>query len=81
MRGYLLVVESPFYDKTDSNGAAEIGGLAAGSYEVRVWHPRQRKETPARTIEIAGSGASLELQLDLKPALRLRGSSARGKRY
>ena len=81
MRGYLLVVDSPFFAKTNQDGSARLEGLATGTYEIRIWHPRQKKDMPPRKVEVTDAGAALDFQVDLKPALRLRGSSARGKKY
>jgi plastocyanin len=38
MIAYVLVVDTPWFGKTGKDGKARIEGLAAGDYEVRLWH-------------------------------------------
>ncbi len=40
MRGYIRIVLTPYAAKSDTNGLAEIDGLAQGTYDITVWHPR-----------------------------------------
>ena len=82
MRGYLYVVESPYFAGAGASGIAEIRDLPAGSYEVHVWHPRQKKAAGTRTVELtAADKLELTFEIQLKPALRLRGSQAGAKKY
>lgn len=82
MRGYVYVVDSPFFAEASSDGIAEIGELPAGRYEIGVWHPRQKRAVESRTVELAaGDRLELDFELQLKPALRLRGSRAGAKKY
>jgi plastocyanin len=46
MIGYVLVVPTAHFAKTDARGAARLSDLPAGEYEVHAWHPQQRA-TPA----------------------------------
>jgi plastocyanin len=80
MIGYIYVSASPHFAKSDAAGTALIGGLAAGRYAVRVWHPRlaSSEEATQREIEVGPGGASLEWRLELKPDLRVHRSPARG---
>ncbi|QIN67909.1 hypothetical protein SBC1_79560 (plasmid) [Caballeronia sp. SBC1] len=40
MVAYLLLVDTPYFAKTDANGHADIDNLPADSYKVTVWHYR-----------------------------------------
>ena len=40
MLGYILVVDSPHFAKTDEQGAARLPGLDEGTYELSIWTPR-----------------------------------------
>lgn len=53
MLGYILVVDTPWFAKTDSQGVARFPALPPGAYDVRVWTPRLRPDElpPARRIE------------------------------
>lgn len=41
MVAYVYVVETPWFGKTDKDGAARIEGLPAGDYEINAWHYAQ----------------------------------------
>lgn len=65
MIGYIDVTDAPFYGTTDAQGAWSAQ-LPAGRYQITVWHPRMREETPTLIRELsidAGDRASLTLQL------------------
>lgn len=40
MRGYVAVVDHPFFDVTEEDGVYTIEGLPAGEYEIEAWHER-----------------------------------------
>lgn len=67
MEAYVLVVDSPYFAKTGSNGKALIRNVPAGHYRLRVWHPRQKAERPLREIEIGATPARLEMVADVTP--------------
>ena len=68
MRGYIRVVDTPFAGKTDQNGLVRLTGMAAGSYQLTVWHPRARAPGGETKRPLAvGSGP-----LNQKIALTLR---------
>lgn len=60
MRGYIRVVSTPYARQSDTNGYARIPGLAAGSYRVKVWHPRLRgaEGEQVLTAAVSVSGAA-----------------------
>jgi plastocyanin len=39
MFGYIYIVDSPWFAKTDAAGALTIGGVPAGKYRARLWYP------------------------------------------
>ena len=72
MIGYIDVTDAPFYGTTDKQGSwgAEV---PAGRYEITVWHPRMREQTPTLVRELsidARDRVTLILQLTkpLRPA-------------
>lgn len=68
MVGYLLVVQSPYFAKTDSGGVARIRDLPAGAYELHTWHPQQRAATePRRLVLDVAAPPSVEITLDTLP--------------
>ena len=75
MIGYVYVSESPYFAKTGPDGTAVIGNVRAGTFIVRVWHPRlagSESET-RREISVSG-GHTIDLQwtIGLKAEARVR---------
>jgi plastocyanin len=67
MEAYVLVVNSPYFAKTASNGKAFIRNVPAGRYRLRVWHPRQKVEAPLRDIEVGAAPVRLDLVAEVAP--------------
>ena len=67
MEAYILVVNSPYFAKTGSNGKALIRNVPAGHYRLRVWHPRQKAEPPLRDIEVAAAPVRLAMETAVTP--------------
>ena len=40
MSGYLLMVDTPYFDKTSANGQAAFTVATPGRYRVNLWHPQ-----------------------------------------
>ena len=59
MKGYIVVVDTPFAAKTDHNGLLSIRNLPSGAATMKVWHPanRVRGGESASAISL-GSGAN-----------------------
>lgn len=47
MAAWVVVVDTPFYARTDSLGLAGLADVPAGSYRLRVWHSRLPVGAPA----------------------------------
>ncbi len=77
MIAYILVVPTPWFRVTDSNGAAQLRDLPAGSYDVEVWQPRLKNSSvqPRQRVAV-NADIPLSFRLDLKPDFRLRRSPA-----
>lgn len=69
MEAYVLVVDSPYFAKTGSNGRALIANVPPGRYRLRLWHPRQKKELPLREIEIGTAATKLDSVMDVAPRI------------
>jgi plastocyanin len=54
MVGYIYVVDSPFFAKTDKEGRARLEGLPAGDYEIRAWHFAQSSQPAPRAMALKG---------------------------
>ena len=63
MLGYILVVDTPYFAKTDMQGKITID-LPPGTYKAKLWHPRIQDEPDSLMKHIAiDSKASLSFNL------------------
>lgn len=68
MIGYIFVVSTPYFGKTDAKGMTRLRDMPPGSFQLQVWHPQQRAAAPAETIALdAGASPVIELSLDAAP--------------
>jgi plastocyanin len=70
MVAYLLIVETPWFAKTDASGAATIENVPAGAYKVTAWHFRQSDPNaqPVQKISAGAADGVAKFALQLKPA-------------
>jgi plastocyanin len=77
MRAYIVVLETPYFSKTDKYGTALIAEEPPGEYSARVWHSdlKDAANPPVHDIKIgAGKNETFGLTLTLKS--KKTGSSA-----
>jgi hypothetical protein len=69
MVAYLLVVDTPWFAKTDASGVAVIDNLPADAYKLVAWHFRlaDPNAQPAQKVA-AGAPGNAKFALQLKPA-------------
>ncbi len=68
MIGYIYVLETPYFAKTGADGHARIGNIAAGEFEIHVWHPLQRNAASPQSIKVdARTGPELNFVLNVAP--------------
>ncbi|MGB9128487.1 MAG: methylamine utilization protein [Thiobacillus sp.] len=67
MEAHVLVVDTPWFGKTGADGIARIAGMPAGSYRLRVWHPRQKLAVAEQTVRIEAAPARAEFTLAVAP--------------
>jgi plastocyanin len=69
MVAYLLIVDTPYFAKTDANGSATIANVPSDAYQVIAWHFRQSDPNAQPTQKISATGdASAKFTVALKPA-------------
>jgi len=68
MIGYVFVVPTPHFARTDASGTARLRDLPGGAYELRAVHPNQRAGAVAQnpTLE-ASANAAATFVLDVAP--------------
>ncbi|HKO57921.1 MAG TPA: methylamine utilization protein [Thermoanaerobaculia bacterium] len=54
MTAYIVIVDTPWFEKTGATGSATLKDLDAGRYAVRVWYPEMRDEPAPETVTVAG---------------------------
>jgi len=68
MEAYVIVVETPYFSKTDTHGTATLAKRAHGNYELRVWHPYIRLATQQQALAVKSDGrikASFRVELNV----------------
>ncbi len=81
MLAYVIVVDTPYFAKTDSEGTANPGMLPNGAYKATIWHARIK--APNNTIQLdvsvdADKISGLDMKLSLKPERRSTPDADRG---
>ena len=63
MEAYILVVDTPFYSKTDEGGIFTISGVPPGEYTINVWHPYFDDKTVTILVE---EGRTVNVKITLQ---------------
>lgn len=58
MLGYVYVVDSPWFAKSDANGTIHLDGVPAGNYTLQLWQPRMTASAPLSDSVTLGSVAT-----------------------
>jgi hypothetical protein len=68
MIAYLMVVDTPYFAKTDASGQARLPGLPAGGYQVTAWNYRapDQDARPTQNVDL-DADASVKFVLQLNP--------------
>ena len=53
MSAYIVVVDTPFFEKTGADGKATLKDVDAGRYSVRAWYPDMRDEPVPEVVTVA----------------------------
>ena len=62
MKGWIVVMDHPYYAVTDGEGKFSLSDVPAGEYEVKIWHETLGETMQKVTVE-AGGAASLAVEL------------------
>ncbi len=65
MKGWLAVVDHPYYVITDEKGAFELTDVPAGEYEIKVWQEKLGESTQKVTVA-GGAEAAVTFELAAK---------------
>jgi plastocyanin len=53
MSAYIVIVDTPWFEKTGATGTATLKDIDAGRYAVRVWFPEMRDEPVPEAVTVA----------------------------
>jgi len=73
MRAYVLVVDTPYFGKSDASGVVTLDNLPEGKYEIRAWHPDMGTIKPAllQNINVTAQGTQqIKFNFDFIPKKR-----------
>lgn len=73
MRAYVMVVDTPWFNRTDATGGAQLEGLKPGTWEIKAWHPDFGSIKPPlkQTVQVMESGMTpVSFNFDLVPKKR-----------
>ncbi len=73
MISHLVVVPTPWFAKSDAQGAVKITA-PAGRYRAEVWHPRLAKPDTREIVLTEAAAVTENFSLSLKPDRRVRRS-------
>jgi plastocyanin len=72
MVAYILVLNTPYFSKTNADGTADLAALPAGRYRLEVWHPRLSGKFE-RSLSIDAAVDSVQVvSVTLRPDRRIR---------
>ena len=63
MIGYLQVVDTPWFDKTGTDGLATVDRVPPGDYTLQVWHPDLGMRYERRPVSLTAGHQSFEISL------------------
>ncbi len=61
MSAYVMVVDSPYFAKTDKSGKFSISGVASGRYVGEAWHESGKKGRA--DVTVSGGAASVSFKI------------------
>jgi plastocyanin len=79
MRAYVMVVDTPYFGKSEATGTVALNSLPPGNYEIRAWHPDMGSIKPPllQTIKVEEQGAQqVKFNFDFIPKKRKAASAS-----
>ncbi|HEY0562452.1 MAG TPA: methylamine utilization protein [Methylophilus sp.] len=66
MLAFVYLVNTPYFAKTDASGSAKLSQVAAGKYQLKVWHYALLKENVTVDQPLVVNGASKKITVKLE---------------
>jgi plastocyanin len=54
MNAFIIVVDTPYFEKTSGDGRASLDDLESGRYTIHVWYPDMRTEPQPQSVTLKG---------------------------
>ncbi len=72
MRAYVYVVEAQYYGRADHEGRWSVANVEPGEYQLTIWHPQSRAQSPVleQRVTVGDDGARLKLRAAMPLKLR-----------
>ncbi|MFZ6864091.1 methylamine utilization protein [Undibacterium sp. Ji67W] len=72
MRAYVLVLDTPYFAKSDGNGFVKLENVPVGDYKLEAWHPNMGSIKPplSRNVKIGTDNLPTQFQFDFVPITR-----------
>jgi len=70
MLGYIVVVDTPYFGKTDATGVAVLESPAGQATTVTIWSPRIRDDAERLSVMVDGTAADRQLAFRMEKNLR-----------
>jgi len=67
MIAWVVVVDTPWFDRTDAAGAAVLTGLPSGEYLLNVWSAGLQGDAVSRRVMVSEGSAAEHFVLDVQP--------------
>lgn len=68
MAAWVLVVETPYFGKTDADGRLSVNAVPAGNYQLRAWHNSLAVGAPAQEQSLQVGSADTPVSITLAGA-------------
>jgi hypothetical protein len=66
MQSWIVVLETPFFARTDASGVARLAGVPVGSYHLRGWHQRLPSTTAAFDQAVTVGATNSDARITIK---------------
>jgi plastocyanin len=68
MNAYIVVLDTPYFEKTEASGRVEFKNLPPGKYTVHAWQPDMSEEPAAQTVTVGDDAQTLTFTIKPAPA-------------
>jgi plastocyanin len=67
MNAYIVVLDTPYFEKTEASGHVDFHNLQSGKYTVHVWHPDMSEQPVPQSVTVNEADAG-DLTFTITPA-------------